>query len=256
MAFDVAGGAYQRFMGRFSEKLSEPFADFSGVTAGSGMRVVDVGCGPGALTAVLVDRLGADSIAGADPSGPFVAAARERLPGVDVREAPAEALPFEDDAFDAALAQLVVHFMADPAAGVAEMVRVTRPRGVVATCVWDHEGGRGPVSLFWSVVAQLDPEATNEAGLMGSMEGQLERLSSEAGLHDVVGRELSATRLYPSFDAWWEPYTLGVGPAGDYVRALDDEARQRLREACRERLPGGPFELTAIAWAARGKVAS
>jgi ubiquinone/menaquinone biosynthesis C-methylase UbiE len=127
MAFDVGGGSYQRFMGRFSEKLSAPFADFAGVTAGSGMRVVDVGCGPGALTSLLVDRLGARAVAGVDPSETFLEAVRERLPDVDIQKAPAEALPFDDVAFDAALAQLVVHFMNDPKAGVGEMARVTRP---------------------------------------------------------------------------------------------------------------------------------
>src|SRR5690349_2167925 len=134
MAFDVAGTSYGKFMGRFSEKLSAPFADFSGVTAG--MRVVDVGCGPGALTAELVDRLGSSSVVGADPSEPFVAAVRERLPDVDIRQAPAEALPLDTGAFDAALAQLVVHFMTDPVAGLREMGRVCRPGGTVAATVW------------------------------------------------------------------------------------------------------------------------
>ena len=106
--------------------------------------MLDVGCGPGALTAELLRRLDPGDVAAVDPSEPFVAAARSRHPGVDVRQAAAESLPFDDGAFDAALAQLVVHFMADPLRGIGEMARVTRPGGAVAACVWDHGGGIGP----------------------------------------------------------------------------------------------------------------
>jgi SAM-dependent methyltransferase len=256
MAFDVAGGSYQRFMGRFSETLSAPFADFAGVTAGSGMRVVDVGCGPGALTSLLVDRLDAPAVAGVDPSETFLDAVRERLPDVEIRKAPAEALPFDDDAFDAALAQLVVHFMRDPEVGVGEMARVTRPGGVVAVCVWDHAGGRGPLSAFWAAVSEVDPGARDEASLVGSTQGQLEALLGSCGLDDVVGDEVTTTRSYTSFQDWWEPYTLGVGPAGDYVRSLDDATRDRLIAACRIRIPDRQFTLDATAWAARGRVPS
>ncbi|MEP6649931.1 MAG: class I SAM-dependent methyltransferase [Lapillicoccus sp.] len=256
MAFDVAGGSYQRFMGRFSEKLSARFADFAGVTAGSGMMVLDVGCGPGALTAELVSRLGASDVAGADPSEPFLEAVRSRLPDVEIRQAPAEALPFDDDGFDAALAQLVVHFMSDPVAGLREMGRVCRPEGVVAACVWDHAGGRGPLSLFWAAVAEVDPDARDESSLAGNVEGELEALLAESGLVDVERGELTVTRAYTSFEEWWEPYTLGVGPAGDYVRSLDDATRERVEAACRTRVPHGDFRLDATAWAARGRVGS
>src|SRR5688500_4873461 len=147
MAFDVAADAYDRFMGRYSRLLSPQLADFAGVRGGQ--RVLDVGCGPGALTSELVMRLGPSAVAAVDPSESFVAAARARHPGVDVQRASAEQLPFADDEFDAALAQLVVHFMADPVAGIREMARVTREHGVVAACVWDHAGDAGPLSLFW-----------------------------------------------------------------------------------------------------------
>ena len=155
MSFTVAADSYDRFMGRYSAPLAPQLADLAGVQRGQ--RALDVGCGPGALTGELVARLGADSVAAADPSEPFVLAARERHPGVDVRHAAAEELPFPDDEFDVALAQLVVHFMADPVAGLREMARVTRPDGVVAGCVWDLAGGRSPISLFWTAARQLDP---------------------------------------------------------------------------------------------------
>ena len=142
MSFDVAAEAYDRFMGRYSRLLSPQLADLAGVQGGQ--RALDVGCGPGALTAELVARLGAASVAAVDPSQSFVAAIRTRFPGVDVHEAPAERLPFADGGFDAALAQLVVHFMSDPVAGLTEMARVVRRDGVVAACVWDHAGQQRP----------------------------------------------------------------------------------------------------------------
>src|SRR5207302_4089810 len=147
-----------------------------------GQRLLDVACGPGALTAELVNRAGPEAVSAVEPSGSFAAAARERLPGVDIRQAAAERLPFGDAAFDAALAQLVVHFMADPVAGLREMGRVTRPGGVVAACVWDHAGDRGPLTEFWRAVRELDPAARDESGLAGVGEGDLVRLFAEAGL--------------------------------------------------------------------------
>src|SRR5689334_16094595 len=138
MSFSVPAASYDRFMGRYSSHLSGQLADLAGVAAGQ--RVLDVGCGPGVLTRELVERVGASNVAAVDPSEPFVEAARARLPGVDVRLAAAESLPFEDGSFDAALAQLVVHFMREPVAGLREMARVTRVGGAVAASVWDYRG--------------------------------------------------------------------------------------------------------------------
>lgn len=252
MAFDVTGDAYQQFMGAFSDPLSTQVADLAEVSVGSEVRALDVGCGPGALTAELVSRLGAERVVGVDPSAPFVAAATARLPGVRIEQAPAEALPFEDETFDAALAQLVVHFMTDPAAGVAEMRRVTRPGGVVAAAVWDFGGGRAPLSLFWQAVSTIDPVSQGESVRAGSRSGDLLGLLRQAGLLKVKETALTVARRYATFDDWWRPYTLGVGPAGDYVAALDTGQRGALRERCRELLPGAPFSVDAVAWAAVG----
>jgi SAM-dependent methyltransferase len=250
VSFAVSADAYDRFMGRYSAMLSPQMADLAAVHAGQ--RVLDVGCGPGALTAELVERIGPAAVAAVDPSEPFVAAARERHPDVDVQQSAAERLPFADDAFDATLAQLVVHFMADPAAGLAEMRRVTRPGGVVVACVWDHGGGQGPLSAFWEVARELDPEVHDESDLAGARAGDLTRLFAAAGLRDVEETALSVGLEHRSFEDWWEPYTAGVGPAGVYIAALDDEGRTRLRERCRAALPDAPFVLTARAWTARG----
>src|SRR3954466_6548361 len=174
MTFDVAADAYDRFMGRYSTRLAPPPAALAGVRAGQ--EALDVGCGPGALTAVLVERLGVAAVTAVDPSHSFAAAAHERHPGVDVHVATAEALPFGDAAFDVVLAQLVVNFMADPVAGLREMARVARPGGSVAACVWDHAGERSPITAFWRGVAVTDPGARNESTLAGAREGHLVQL--------------------------------------------------------------------------------
>jgi SAM-dependent methyltransferase len=252
VSFTVGAEAYDRFMGRYSVPLAPQFADFAAI--GASQRALDVGCGPGALTAELVRRLGPEAVSAVDPSEPFVAAARERHPGVTVRRAAAEQLPFEDGTFHTALAQLVVHFMEDPVAGLREMARVTRKGGVVAACVWDHAGGKGPLSPFWDAARELDPDVHDESQLAGAREGHLSELFRAAGLHDIEETALSVEVEHPSFEEWWEPFMLGVGPAGGYAAGLDAERQARLRELCRERLPEAPFELSARAWAARGLV--
>jgi SAM-dependent methyltransferase len=250
MSFDVAAEAYDRFMGRYSLLLSPQLADLAEVRVGQ--RVLDVGCGPGALTAELVTRLGPAAVAAVDPSESFVAAAQARNPGVNVLQASAEQLPFLDRSFDAALAQLVVHFMSDPVAGLAEMARVTRADGVVAACVWDHGGGQGPLSQFWQAARELNPEVEDESQLAGAREGHLAELFQAAGLHEVEEAVLSASLEHATFDEWWEPFTGGVGPAGSYVASLDADRQAELRERCRALLPSEPFVLTARAWATRG----
>ncbi len=252
MGFDVPADAYDRFMGRYSSLLSPQLADLAGVS--HGQRVLDVGCGPGALIAELVRRVGPAAVSAVDPSEPFAAAARSRHPEVAVEQAAAERLPFRDSTFDAALAQLVVHFMRDPARGLTEMRRVTRDGGVVVACVWDHAGGQGPLSRLWDAARELDPNVEDESRLAGSRQGDLARLFSAAGLGEVDETALSVRVEHPSFEEWWEPFTLGVGPAGAYVAGLEPSHRARLRERCRTAAPEGAFAITARAWTARGVV--
>ena len=250
MSFDVSPDAYLQFMGRYSEPLAASFADLAGI--GRGQRALDVGCGPGALTAELVRRLGADAVCAVDPSQPFAAAAGARCPGADVRLAAAEQLPFGDGTFDVTMAQLVVHFMTSPVTGLREMGRVTRPGGVVAACVWDHAGGRGPLAAFWQAVRELDPRAQDESGLPGAREGHLAQLFGQAELSVARATALTVQIQHPTFEKWWEPFTLGVGPAGAYVASLDHEHRAALREHCRATLPP-PVKVSATAWAVTGR---
>jgi ubiquinone/menaquinone biosynthesis C-methylase UbiE len=251
MTFAVAAESYDRFMGRYSVQLTSQLADYADVQPGQ--HVLDVGCGPGALTTELVARLGAGAVTAADPSESFVEAARARHRGVQVALAPAEDLPFEDDAFDAALAQLVVHFMSDPVAGLGEMRRVTRPGGFVAASVWDHAGDRSPLTPFWRAARELHPRAPGEDHLAGIRDGHLAQLMTEAGLTDVEQTAHAVHVEHATFEEWWEPFTFGVGPAGAFVARLDDAAAAELRERCRSQLGDGPIAIDAQAWAARGR---
>jgi SAM-dependent methyltransferase len=256
VGFDVSANAYDRYMGTYSGPLAPQFADLAGVAArpAAGLRALDVGCGPGALTAELVMRLGAEAVAAVDPQESFVNAARERNPGVDVRVGEAEDLPFADGGFDVALAQLVVHFMSDPVAGLREMARVSRSGGVVAACVWDHGGGQGPLSPYWEAARALDADVVGESHLAGSSEGQLSELFEAAGLSEVEETSLSVGVEHATFEKWWELFSLDVGPAGAHAARLDETARAQLRERARSLFPVEPFVLTARAWAARGLV--
>jgi SAM-dependent methyltransferase len=251
MSFDVAAESYDRFMGGWSRQLSPLLADLAEVAAGQ--RVLDVGCGPGSLIGELVARVGAENLAAIDPSPPFVEAARARYPGVDVRLGSAELLPFHARTFDAALAQLVVHFMRDPVAGIREMARVAKHGGVVAACVWDFGGDRGPLGPFWPAAREIRPDVDDESHRAGARQGHLVQLFTDAGLEDVGEVELAVTRTYPSFEEWWTTFTRGVGPAGTFYASLDPGEQSTLEARCRELLPVGSFTLTAHAWAARGR---
>jgi len=251
--FEVPADAYDRFMGRYSRHLSTQLADFAGVE--SGQRALDVGCGPGALTAVLVERLGPDSVAAIDPSESFVAALRQRQPAVTVEHARAEELPFEDGSFDAALAQLVVHFMADPVQGLRQMARVTRRGGVVAACVWDHASdGRGPLSPYFRAVRRLDPSRPDESGRAGVNEGHLRELFASAGLGSLEETTLTVAVEYASFDDYWAPFELSVGPTAQFISSLDPDRLARLHDLVQEELPPAPFTHEVRAWTVRGRV--
>jgi SAM-dependent methyltransferase len=257
VSFEVPAAAYDRFVGRYSYALCEALASAAGITEQS--SVLDVGAGTGIGTQYLVDLAGSERVAAVEPSEPFAAALRERLPAVDVRGASAESLPFEDDHFDAALAQLVLNFVPDPEAGAAEMRRVTRPRGVAAACVWDSPGKMTLLRTYWDAAAAVDSERARDedegARMRFVREGELGELWRETGLEDVEEGEIVVSASYEDFDDLWQPFTAGVGPAGRYAVSLDDEVREALRVEYRRRLSDsdGSFRLEARAWFVVGK---
>jgi SAM-dependent methyltransferase len=255
--FQGAAEVYDRFVGRYSPLLAEAMCDAAAVR--TGQRALDVGCGSGALVAALAQRLGAENVAGIDPSEPFVGATGARVRGARVVVGSAESLPFEDGEFDATLSQLVVNFLTDPEQGLREMVRVTRAGGVVAGCVWDYGGEMTMLRTFWDAAVALDPNAADEATTMRfATPDELAALWRRSGLVDVEVRPLVVEASYDDFDDLWAPFPTGVGPAGAYTASLTGEKQAALREEYARRLgnPVGPFTLTARAWCAVGSVPS
>ena len=254
-SFQTSGDAYDRFMGRYSRPLARTFVDAVGIA--EGQTVLDVGCGPGALTGVLVDRLGAAAVSACDPSEPFVADCAARHPGVDVRLGRAEDIPFGDDRFDVALAQLVLHFVSDPARAAREFRRVLRPGGIAGACVWDFSEGMQMLRTFWDAALTIDPHAEDEARTLrfGGV-GEIADLLAEAGFADVVETTLTVSTSYADFDELWAGFLLGIGPAGTHCMSLSEVDRSRLRAAMLDGLgaPTGPFSLSASARCASGRL--
>ncbi len=254
-AFQASGDAYDRFMGRYSRELAGPFADAARVAVGQ--RAIDVGCGPGALTGVLVERLGADAVSAVDPSPSFVEACRTRHPHVDVRVGRAESLPYDDASHDVALMQLVLHFVSDPDLAVSQMSRVVRPGGLVAACVWDFADGMEMLRLYWDAALTVDPDAPDEAQrLRFGRAGEIADLFRSGGLLDVTEGVITVSSTYRDLDELWTSLLAGIGPAGAHCVALGDAERDAV---CREIAShvadeGQPFTLNATARWASGRV--
>ncbi len=252
MTFAVPGDAYDRYIGRYSRLLAPRFLDFAGVETGP---VLDVGCGPGALAEVMAARFGAARVAAVDPSQPFVAACRARLPGADVQLASAEALPFADGTFGAALAQLVLSFLRDPDRAGAELARVVRKGGTVAACMFEANG-LALAATFWKAAQRFDPGAPDDARVPFRRMPELTGLFERAGLRDLRTGEIALDASYASFDDFWDPLAFGIGPAGGWLVKQPEERRAEIRGACFELLgrPGGGFSLPARVLAIRGTV--
>jgi SAM-dependent methyltransferase len=255
--FQVQAEAYDRHVGRYTAQLAAAFCDFAGVQ--EGMRALDVGAGPGALAGELVRRVGPANVVAAEPSETFAKACRARVPGVEVVQAGAEALPLANESFDAVLSQLVVNFLADAQTALREIARVTRSGGIVAACVWDYAGEMTLLRAFWDAAREVEPERgadQDEASMRWCRDGELAELWTGAGLAAVRSATLRVHAGYADFEDLWAPFLAGVGPSGAFAAALGDDARTALHDAYRRRLGVGdePFELTARARAVAGTV--
>ena len=254
--------SYDQMMGRWSRRLAPLFLEHAGVADGE--RLLEVGCGTGSLTFTLARTAAFAELTAIDYSDVYVAAARARNQDARVRieRGDAVALPFPDGSFDRALSLLVMHFVSDPAKGVAEMRRVTRPGGVVAAAVWDSGGGMMALRMFWDTAAVLDPAAVELRGRAMSRAvvapGGLARLFSAAGLVDVDERSLLVRMDHADFADYWQPLLRGEGPIGSYVAGLEEAKRARLEQHLRAAYlagaPDGPRSFAAVAWSCRGVV--
>jgi SAM-dependent methyltransferase len=254
MTFEASADVYARHVGRYGSALADQLIDFAGVRRGA--RVLDVGCGPGALTEAVAGVVGAENVTAVDPSASFVAACRERVPDALVLQGTAEALPVRDGSFDAVLSQLVVNFLEDPEAGVRQMAAAATADGVVAACVWDYAGEMQMLRAFWDAALALDPDAPDEGKTMSfCTPAELADLWTRGGLDDVAADALVVSARYDDFDDYWRPFPTGVAPSGAYCASLPPERQTALREECRRRLgdPKREFTLSARAWAVRGR---
>ena len=248
MTMFESDSAYDAFMGRYSHRLAPLFADFAGLADGS--SVADVGAGTGALSSELVAR--GLRVAAADPSPQFVDAVRGHLPDVDTRVAPAEELPWEDESFDASLAQLVVAFMRDAPAGVHEMRRIVKPGGTVAVCMWDRQGME-MLAAVWRARKVVGHEVPMADTRYRTRE-EIEILFGE-GFADMRTELIETEAAYTGFDEFWSALSGGAGPAGAWLAALSGEQREAAHAELHRQLgePAGPFSLTAKAWATRAR---
>ena len=247
-----ASDGYERFMGRWSRRLAPLFVTFAGITEGD--RVLDVGSGTGGLSAAAA-AIESVQVTGIERSAAYVAYAREHVDGrFEVGDA--LALPFSDDAFDRALSMLVLNFVPDPAAALQQMIRVTRPCGVVAAAVWDYGDGMQMLRTFWDAAVALDPDAAprDERHMPLCTHGALAELWRAHGLQDVDEQPLTIEMKFASFDDYWQPFLCGQGPAGVYVSSLAESARHALESRLHERLGDTGFRLEARAWAVSGNI--
>lgn len=252
----AAGEAYERYMGGWSRAIAREL--LSWLDLPSGLDWLDVGCGTGALAGTILERGGPRSVLGVDRSEGFVAWARRSLsdPRARFEVAGAEALPCADRSFDAVASALVYNFLPDRARALSEMRRVSRPGATISFYVWDYPGGgMGAIAAFWRAAAAIDPAAAALAEDLRFPFCTREALLGEALAGGLAGASVEALEVparFPDFEAFWEPFGLGAGPAPGYYASLGEEARGALEARLRSDLGEGPIELPARAWAVRG----
>ncbi len=256
----TASAGYERFMGRWSRLLAPRYIAFAGIKDGD--RVLDVGTGTGSVAAAAEASMPKSEIVGIDPSAEFIAYAQKNAKSTRARfeVGDGQALKFKDASFDHTMSLLVMNFIPDHNKAIAEMRRVTRPQGIVSSCVWDYDAGMQMLRFFWDEAVALDPtiEPKDERHMKLSRQGQLGDLWRKAGLVNVREEPLVIDQPFSSFNDYWEPFTKGVGPGGAFVVSLSEDRRQQLEARMRKRLLGdrqdGPFTLKARVWCVRGEV--
>jgi SAM-dependent methyltransferase len=253
----VSGDPYERYVGRWSRKVAPEFLDWLSVPTGQDW--LDVGCGTGALSQTILDRASPKSVKGIDASPGFLEYARTQVrdPRASFEVGDAQTLPVGDASVDAAVSGLVLNFVPEPARMASEMTRAAKPGGTVAVYVWDYSGKMEIMRVFWNSATELDPNAADEGPRFAiSHPDALTALFSEVGLRDVEVRAIDVPTSFRDFDDYWSPFLGGQGPGPAYVRSLDPEHRDMLRDRIRSKLtaePDGSIQMIARAWAVRGR---
>ena len=253
------GNPYDHYVGRWSRKVAPLFLSWLGIVAGR--RWLDVGCGTGALCAAIQQHCAPSSVAGVEPSEGFLRTARERLaPSITFHRGSATEIPLENDSVDAVVSGLVLNFVSDQRAALAEMVRVTSSGGTIGAYVWDYAGKMELMRYFWDAAAELNPDAAVlDEGTRFSWcrPHALGALFTSAGLRQIQVASIDIPTIFASFEEYWKPFLGGQGPAPAYAMARDEAARTRLRDHIRKRIPvkpDGSIALIARAWAVRAVV--
>lgn len=254
------GNPYEQYVGRWSRQVAPLFLSWLGIPAGR--RWLDVGCGTGALCAAIVDHCSPSSVVGVEPSDGFLKTAKENLADrAALHQGSATAIPLGATSVDVVVSGLVLNFVPDQRAALAEMARVTGKGGTIAAYVWDYAGKMEPMRYFWDAAVELDPNAAQlDEGIRFPLcrPEALEKRFAGAGLKGVEVKPIDIPTPFTNFDDYWQPFLGGQGPAPAYAMSLDETARARLRDRIRERIPvqaDGSVSLTARAWAVRATVA-
>lgn len=253
------GDPYEQYVGRWSRTVAPQFLAWLGIPVGR--RWLDVGCGTGALCAAILDCCLPSSVVGVEPSQGFVEKAQEQLAGrIMFCRGTAAEIPLNEASVDVTCSGLVLNFVPDALAALAEMSRVTCNRGTIAAYLWDYAGKMELMRFFWDAAVELNPDTAGmDEGARFSIchPEALTSMFETAGLYGVEVTAIDVPTLFASFDDYWRPFLGGQGPAPAYAMMLDEPERERLRDRVRERLPlqvDGSISLIARAWAVRATV--
>jgi ubiquinone/menaquinone biosynthesis C-methylase UbiE len=251
------GKAYERFMGRWSQIAGAKFLDW--LDAPKNLRWIDVGCGNGAFTEVLIARASPAAVTGIDPSDGQISYARTRSGAAMAKfqVADAQNLPFPDNSFDAASMALVIAFVPDPVKAAAEMARVVKPGGWVATYMWDVLSGGLPIQPIYGALESLGLEALRPPGSINSTKDNMRAAWEKAGLQSVEMAEIRIPVVYSDFDDFWDSTSAPTGPTGKVIGDMSPGTREKFKARLREQLPiGADGRIAYEAWAnaVKGKV--